>query len=58
MIFKEEIIDPGGRITRLIRWSSYDAEDLIKQCIQLLLSKGYDVALELSEIRYDDPPKV
>ena len=61
-IFKEvvekRIEDPRGRLTRLIKYTTGEAKDLIKHCIQQPMSEGYKNALELLRIRYGDPLKV
>ena len=61
-IFKEivekKIEDPRGRLTRLIKYATGEAKDLIKHCVQPPLSAGYKNALELLRIRYGDPLKV
>ena len=61
-IFKEvvekRIEDPRGRLTRLIKYTTGEAKDLIKHCIQQALSEGYKNAHELLRIRYGDPLKV
>ena len=61
-IFKEvvqrRVEDPRGRITRLIKYTTGEAKDLIKHCIQQPLSEGYKNTLELLRIRYGDPLKV
>ena len=50
-IFKEvvekRIEDPRGRLTRLIKYTTGEAKDLMKHCIQQPLSEGYKNALEL-----------
>ena len=62
VIFKEvvekRIEDTRGRLTRLIKYTTGEAKDLIKHCIQQPLSEGYTNALELLRIRYGDPPKL
>ena len=48
-IFKEvvekRIEDPRGRVTRLIKYTTAEAKDLIKHCIQQPLSKGTKMLL-------------
>ena len=61
-IFKEVvekiIEDHWGRLIRLMKYTTGEAKDLIKHCIQQPLSEGYKNALELLKIRYGDPLKV
>ena len=61
-IFKEvvekKIEDPRGRLTRLIKYTTGEAKDLMKHCIKQPLSEGYRNALELLRIRYGDPLKM
>ena len=61
-IFKEvvqkRIEDPRGRLTRLIKYTTGEAKDLIKHCIKQHLLEEYKNALELLRIRYGDPLKV
>ena len=58
-VFKEvvekRIEDPRGRLTCLIKYTSGEAKDLIKHCIQQPLSQGYKTVKELLESRYGDP---
>ena len=61
-IFKEvvqrRIEDPRGRIARLTKYTTGEAKDLTKHCVQQPLSEGYKNALEILRIRYGDPLKV
>ena len=50
--------DPSGRFTRLIKYTTGEAKDLIKHRIQQPLSEGYRNALVLQRIRYSNPLKV
>ena len=50
--------DPSGRFTRLIKYTTGEAKDLIKHRIQQPLSEGYRNALVLLRIRYSNPLKV
>ena len=60
-IFKEvvekRIAYPRGRLTRLNKYNTIEAKDLIKHCIQQPLSEGYKHALDLLRIRYGHPLK-
>ena len=61
-VFKEvverKIKDPRGRLTRLIKYTTGEAKDLIKHCIQQPLAEGYKNAMGLLESRYGDPLKI
>ena len=61
-IFKEvvesKIEDPRGRLTRLIRYTSGEAKELVKNCIYLPPGQGYQNAMEMLQARYGDPHKI
>ena len=61
-LFKEvvetKIEDPHGRLTRLIRYTSGEAKELIKHCIELPSHLGYSNAMRLLYKRYGDPHKL
>ena len=61
-VFKEvvekRIEDTRGRLTRLIKYKTGEAKDLIKHCIQQPSAEGYENAMELLENRYGDPLKI
>ena len=61
-VFKEvvekRIEDPRGRLTRLIKYTTGEAKDLIKHCIKQRSAEGYENAMEISENRYEDPLKI
>ena len=52
------IENPRGRLTRLIKYTTEEAKDLIKHCIQQHSVEGYGNAMELLESRYGDPFKI
>ena len=60
-LFKEvvesKIDDPRGRLTRLIKYTTGDAKELIKHCIQLPSIEGFKNAKYLSEKVYGNPDK-
>ena len=60
-LFKEvvesKIDDPRGRLTRLIKYTTGDAKELIKHCIQLPSIEGFKNAKYLSEKVYGNPHK-
>ena len=61
-VFKEvvekRIKNPRGRFTRLIKYTTGEAKDLIKHCIQQPSAEGYENAMKLLENRYGDPLKI
>ena len=42
--FKKKIEDPHGRLTRLIKYTTGEVKDLIKNYIQLPAKDGYEAA--------------
>ena len=58
-LFKEavekKVDDPKGRLTRLIKFTSGEAKELIQHCIQLPDLIGYKQAISLMERRYGNP---
>ena len=61
-IFKEvvesRISDPMGRLTRLLKYTSGEAKDLIKHCINEEKELGYQQAMKLLEKQYGNPFKI
>ena len=61
-VFKEvvekKIENPRERLTRLIKYTTGEAKDLIKHCIQQPSAEGYENAMELLESRCGDPLKI
>ena len=61
-VFKEvvekRIEDTRGRLTRLIKYKTGEAKDLMKHCIQQPSAERYENAMELLENRYGDPLKI
>ena len=49
---------PKGRLTRLIKFTTGEAKDLVKHSIQQSSREGYENAMELLESRYGDPLKI
>ena len=52
------IEEPRGRMTRLIKFTTGEARELIKHCIQLPHSRGYQHARALLERTYGNPHKI
>ena len=50
--------DPRGKLTRLIKYTSGDARELIKHCIQLPSNEGFKHAKYLLEKAYGNPQKI
>ena len=58
-LFKEavekKVDDPKRRLTRLIKFKSGEAKELVQHCIQLPDLIGYKQAISLMERRYGNP---
>ena len=54
-VVERKIMDPVGRLTRLIKFTDGEAKDLIKHCIHLPSESGYDTAVTLLNKRYGNP---
>ena len=61
-VFKEvvekRIEDPRGRLSKLIEYTTGEAKDLIKHCIQQPSAEEYENVMGLLESRYGDPLKI
>ena len=61
-LFKEvvesKIDDPRGRLTRLTKYTTGDAKELIKHCIHLPSNEGFKNAKYLLEKIYGNPHKI
>ena len=61
-IFEEmvesKVVDPRGRLTRLINYTKGEAKELVKHCIQQPIEVCYDNAKNLLMKRYGDPHKI
>ena len=61
-VFKEvvekKIENPREGLTRLIKYTTGEAKDLIKHCMQQPSAEGYENAMELLESRCGDPLKI
>ena len=61
-IFEEmvesKVVDPRGRLTRLINYTNGEAKELVNHCIQQLTEVCYDNAKNLLVRRYGDPHKI
>ena len=61
-LFKEvvesKIDDPRGRLTRLIKYTTGDAKEFIKHCIQLPSNEGFKNAKYLLEKVYGNLHKI
>ena len=53
-VVESKIEDPRGRLTRLIKYTTGEAIELIKHCIELPSKIGYEKALHLLYKRYGD----
>ena len=57
-VVESKVDDPRGRLTRLIKYTSGDARELIKLCIQLPSNEGLKDAKYLLEKVYENPHKI
>ena len=62
LIFEEmvesKVVDPRGRLTRLINYTKGEAKELVKHSIQQPTEVCYDNAKNLLMKRYGDPHKI
>ena len=56
-VVENEVNDPRGKLTMLIKYTSRDARELIKHCIQLPPNEGFKHAKYLLEKVYGNPHK-
>ena len=54
-VVENNVLDPRGRLTRLIKFTTGDAKNLIQHCIQLPEATGYRTAMRLLERTFGDP---
>ena len=61
-VFKEvvetKLDDPCGCLTRLIRYTSGEAKELVRNCIHLFPEECYEQAIAMLQGRYGDPYQV
>ena len=57
-VVQTKIEEPRGRLTRLIKFTTGEARELIKYCIQLPRNRGYQHARPLLERTYGNPHKM
>ena len=57
-VVETKIEEPRGRLTRLIKFTTGEARELIKHCIQLPHNGGYQHARALLERAYGNPHKI
>ena len=57
-VVQTKIEEPRGRLTRLIKFTTGEARELIKHCIQLPCNRGYQHARALLERTYGNPHKI
>ena len=55
---KKKIEDTRGRLTRLIKYTTGEVKDFIKNFIQLPAKDGYEAAKNQLYQLYDDPHRV
>ena len=56
-VVENEVNDPRGKLTMLIKYTSRDARELIKHCIQRPSNEGFKHAKYLLEKVYGNPHK-
>ena len=54
-VVEKWISEPKGRLLRLLKYTSGEAHDLTKHCVQELSYMGYSHAQQLLRKRYRDP---
>ena len=54
-IVEKKVDDPRERLTRLIKYTAGDANEMVKNCIQLTAEIGFETAKRLLTKRYRDP---
>ena len=57
-VVESKVDDPRGKLTRLIKYTSGDARELIKHCIQLPSNEGFKHVKYLLEKVYGNPHKI
>ena len=57
-VVESKVDDPRGKLIRLIKYTSGDARELIKHCIQLPSNEGYKDAIYLLDKIYGDSHKI
>ena len=57
-VVQTKIEEPRGRLTRLMQFTTGEARELIKYCIQLPRNRGYQHARSLLERTYGNPHKM
>ena len=57
-VVESKVDDPRGKLTRLIKYTSGDARELIRHCIQLPSNEGFKHAKYLLEKVYGNPHKI
>ena len=57
-VVESKVDDPRGKLTRLIKYTSGDARELIRHCIQLPSNEGFKHAKYLLEKLYGNPHKI
>ena len=56
-VVETKVDDPRGRLTRLIKYTSGEVKELVKNCLYLPASEGYKEAIRMVNERYGDPQK-
>ena len=53
-----EVDDPRGPLTCLIKYTSGEVKELVKNCLYVRASEGYKEAIRMMNERYGDPHKI
>ena len=54
-VVKTKLDDPPGPLTRLIKYTSGEAKELVRNCIQFPPEEYYEQAMALLQERHRDP---
>ena len=57
-IVKKKVDDHRGKLTRLIKYTTGDAKEMVKNCIQLSAEIGFETAKQLLTERYGNPYRI
>ena len=52
---EKKVDDPRGKLTLLTKYTTGDAKEMVKNCIQLPAEIGFETAKQLLTERYGDP---
>ena len=55
---KKKVEEPRGKLTRLIKYTTGEVKEMVKNCIELPPKEGYETAKQLIGKLYGDPHRV